>query len=392
MKPKIVVIATHPIQHFCPMYSNLVKKIDWEIKVFFGSKAGIKRTYDDKFGMDLKWDINLDFPYIFLNDGKNINIDKNLYAHDLVNHLRKFNPNVLILYGLANKLQRRAFFWGIINKKKILMIRDSTLRGPKSIFKVLKRRFILPIVFNKIDGFLSVGDANEEFYKKYGVPSTKIFRMPFPIDANYFLYCYKKKEDIRLNIKEKYGIPNNNFIITVIGKFIKIKSQISLIKLFKNIDKKIKNLTLIIIGAGPNEEFLKREAKKITNNNVIFTGFVQPQELPKFLLITDVYIHPSEVDAHPLAISEAIFMGCPIIVSDNCGSYGTTDDVQPGRNGFVYKHNNIESLEYLLFKLINNSVLRKRFSHESIEISRLHQKLAHGEGLKNALYSLNILG
>ena len=51
----------------------------------------------------------------------------------------------------------------------------------------------------------------------------------------------------------------------------------------------------------------------------------------------DVYVHCSDNEPHSLAITEAIYCGLPVVLSDRCGSYGPTDDVQPGINGFVYR-------------------------------------------------------
>ena len=34
-KPKLAIIATHPIQHFVPVYQRLVKDYGVELKVFY---------------------------------------------------------------------------------------------------------------------------------------------------------------------------------------------------------------------------------------------------------------------------------------------------------------------------------------------------------------------
>ena len=58
----------------------------------------------------------------------------------------------------------------------------------------------------------------------------------------------------------------------------------------------------------------------------------------------DVYVHCSDNEPHSLAITEAIYCGLPVVLSDRCGSYGPTDDVQPGINGFVYRCGDVSDL------------------------------------------------
>ena len=91
-----------------------------------------------------------------------------------------------------------------------------------------------------------------------------------------------------------------------------------------------------------------------------FTGFIKVQDLPGCYAASDFYIHPSTFEPHSIAVSEAIYMGCPVIVSDKCGSYGKSDDVQEGKNGFVFSSENIEELIDAMRLLIKNSQMRKK--------------------------------
>ena len=74
-------------------------------------------------------------------------------------------------------------------------------------------------------------------------------------------------------------------------------------------------------------------------------------------------------------------MGCPVIISDACGSYGPTDDVQPGRNGFVYPMGNITLLAKGVEFLYHSIEMRVNYSEASKRIGQHNQRLAHGESL-----------
>ena len=88
------------------------------------------------------------------------------------------------------------------------------------------------------------------------------------------------------------------------------------------------------------------------------------ESCPKYYAAADIYIHPSSFDPHPLAISEALYCGLPVIASDRLGSIGPTDDVQVDRNGWVFPNGDVEELSKVLAKAIDNPAIRTRAAVE----------------------------
>src|SRR5690606_19958412 len=119
--------------------------------------------------------------------------------------------------------------------------------------------------------------------------------------------------------------------------------------------------------------------------NVYLLGFVEPERLVDVYLGADVYAHCSAVEAHSLAISEAVYAGLPVVVSDRCGSYGPSDDCRPGLNGFVYSCGDSTGLAKCLAVLAKSDDLRALMATESRSIGAAAQKLAHGKALQQAL-------
>jgi len=72
-------------------------------------------------------------------------------------------------------------------------------------------------------------------------------------------------------------------------------------------------------------------------------------------------------------------------LSDRCGSYGPSDDVEPGANGFVFPVGDVESLAGMLSRLAQSPSLRQRFSKRSLAYALDAQHQAHGEFLRIAL-------
>jgi hypothetical protein len=70
-------------------------------------------------------------------------------------------------------------------------------------------------------------------------------------------------------------------------------------------------------------------------------------------------------------------MGCPVILSDRCGSYGETDDVQVDKNGYVYEFGNIKDLAEKIKMLSRNKIKRHSFGKYSHELGMQFQRNSH---------------
>jgi glycosyltransferase involved in cell wall biosynthesis len=393
-KPRIAIAVSHPIQHFCPQYASYARYEDWELKVFFASALGYKEYEDKDFGKKIAWS-NLrleEFNHVFLNESKVVPVNKNLDAPTLYQELEKFDPDAIITYGYFQKFQRNVVKWGKKHNKRLFYIADSEFAHPEPLWKKVLKKIIFSPYFKKIDRFLTVGNFNEHYYSWFDIPLSKMIRTGFPIDIDRYNRTFDQKEELRKQVREKYDVQEDEIVLSVVGKLVPGKRHMDLLKALKALKKEhTTKIKALIIGSGPEMSNLKNYAEEQKVPEAIFCGFIHPEELPSYYAATDIYVHLSEREAHSLAVTEAIYIGCPVVISDRCGSYGPTDDVQPGKNGYVYPCGDIARLKNAIRDLASNPELLNRFGQNSRQIGLNAQKLAHGEGLKAAMTSLNLL-
>lgn len=377
--PAIAVVVSHPIQHFCPQYVSWAKNKNIRLKVFFSSAWGLKNFIDPDFKTEISWgNLRLnEFDHVFLNGEQVLPVTKELDAPAMEKALTEFNPSLIIVYGYFQKLSRRAISWAAKNKVKIAYISDTENRQKKNKVKELLKYPLLRYYFSKMDFFFTVGNANEDYYRSMGVPEKKLIRMHFSIDVELYADAFKQKDDLRRAIRLKYQIEDNAFVIIVAGKLVSWKNQDHLIEVLKQIDPVKNKLHLFIIGSGNMQEAWQQKAKAVQGHNIYFTGFVSATELPAYYAASDLYIHPAMAEPHSLAISEAIYMGLPVIVTNRSGSYGATDDVQAGKNGYVYTFGDLKQLAELINKLTNDPVLFKNFQTCSHQLGVTYQQRSH---------------
>jgi glycosyltransferase involved in cell wall biosynthesis len=378
-KLRIAIVISHPIQHFCPQYASFTQNENIELKVFFASSLGYKKFIDVDFNQEISWgNLNLDkFQHVFLNGDVLLQPDKNIDAPSLNKNLNNYKPDVIFIYGYFQKLQRRAKRWAEKNKVRIAYISDSESRHQESLVKRYLKSIFLRYYFSKINFFLTVGNANEEYYKSYGVPESKIIRMHYPIDFLEYSNSYNQKEVLRNSIRKQYNIPENETVLTVVGKLVRWKNQDHIIDAMKLLETEGIYSTLFILGSGEMKEKWEHKAKELKRSKVYFPGFVNIEELPSYYSATDIYVHPSSLEPHSVAISEAIMMGCPVILSNCCGSYGITDDVQQEKNGYVFEFGKAEVLAQKIRLLSENVQKRKEFCNYSHKIAVQFQQKSH---------------
>jgi len=340
---------------------------------------GLKKYIDPHFKQEISWaNLELDkFNHEFLNGDAVLQPDKNIDAEKLDRALQQFNPDLLIGYGYFQKLQRHACRWANKNKVPVAYISDSEQRQHRNKLKEIIKYFIVRNYFSRIRYFLSVGDANEEYYRRHGVGAEKIIRMHFPIDIIQYQAAYQEKALLRQNIRQQHAIAADEIILAVTGKLVAWKNQDHIIQAMKLLETEGIFCHLMILGSGEMMEQWQQQAAVLRKSKVHFPGFVPAAQLPAFYAASDIYVHPASVEPHSIAVSEAIYMGCPVIISDRCGSYGVSDDVQENKNGFVYPFGNTRALADYIALLIKDKTRREAYAGYSHSIAAQFQHTSH---------------
>jgi len=145
---------------------------------------------------------------------------------------------------------------------------------------------------------------------------------------------------------------------------------------------KLPELTLNVVGFGPQEEYLK----SLAGMNVVFHGAVANAELPKFYQANDVFVLPSKSEVWGMVVEEALNNGVPVLVSD---SVGCAEELIVGKNvGLIFKTDdeqdfikNVERMREL--KFYND--LRKTISQNAPEAIEIAQVKAYGGGVIRAI-------
>lgn len=158
--------------------------------------------------------------------------------------------------------------------------------------------------------FLACSTEAADFLFGPQIPREKIKLFNNALDIERYSYDEKKRADMRCRI----GL-ENKFVIGTVGRMGYAKNHKFLIDCFYEIQKKIKNAILLLVGNGELEEDIHKQIKKYhICNNVIFLGAVNNTE--DYLQAMDVFALPSRFEGLPNVLIEAQTAGLRCIASN----------------------------------------------------------------------------
>jgi len=217
----------------------------------------------------------------------------------------------------------------------------------------------IPIVTTEHDPFELEGV--KKMIKKWCMKKTArtivISMDNFRLLDEYYGHPDKRLELVHNGIEPDNFLDNNDkavlpvqkgaIVITCIAELHPRKGHKYLINAFIKLQSDIPQVELVLVGRGPAEINLKKQAEGITN--IHFLGW--RNDIPQILRASDIFVLPSLKEAFGLVILEAMTSGV-ITVATNNG--GPVDIIQDGATGYLVPPSNSEAIAKKLSIIIKN--------------------------------------
>ncbi len=227
---------------------------------------------------------------------------------------------------------------------------DITLLGKDKSFKP-----VIEYAINKSDVVTVVSeDLKRETLQHFNIEN-EIQTIPNFIDVS--LYQNRIDDKLRINFAK-----DQEFIITHISNFRKVKRVKDVVKIFDKVNKKIPS-RLLMIGDGPERIQAEELCRELgLENKVKFLGKLKVIE--KILAISDVFVLPSETESFGLVALEAMASKTAVI-STNSG--GISEVNIEGKTGFLSKVGDIDKMAADMIVLLEDQELLTNFKLNALE-------------------------
>ncbi len=246
----------------------------------------------------------------------------------------------------------------------------------KAVGHLLSRRMvhqILKRIVSRSAYLLCPSQKIKDYYLKVS-PKSKSVLIPNGLEVSDFI-----KDSSSLNkeaIRKKFGLEQDDIVGIFVGRVSKEKRAAllidQLIKAFSQM--KMKNAKFIVVGDG----HLLEQSKKIVEENgleeqFIFTGFVQWEEIYKIYAIADYYATASISEVAPITVLEALFSGLPMVAANDLA---LSDKVYNNENGYLVEDDS-DFHKYIIKISEDSKEQRQAFSKKSLEIAHTFNMDTH---------------
>ena len=237
-----------------------------------------------------------------------------LYSKKAMKIIRQFRPEII---HIQTDFSIGIFARMVANKLKTptiytyhTMYEDYTYYITKGHFDRLSKSIIRSYSKTMIlssDEFITPSEKTKDYMRRIGVDSY-INVIPTGIDFSRFNKANLDAGKIK-ELKEKFNIIDDEFILLSVGRIAKEKSIDFSMKCFAHfVDKHPEvKAKMLIVGKGPDEQYLKDLAKKLNKEDkFVFTGPSLPSEVQYYYALGDAFVSASLTETQGLTYMEAM--------------------------------------------------------------------------------------
>ncbi len=185
-------------------------------------------------------------------------------------------------------------------------------------------------IYNDSDGLVVLSEGLRRYWRERGV-TAPIHVIPRAVQPDNFDRPLGADPYVRL-LGEK-GSKGARLLCA--GRHTREKSQDRLIRIFaEHIAPHDPDVTLTLIGEGPDSAFYKRVAKDLgVEDRVIFPGEVPFSTMADYYAYADVFVHASVSETYGNVMGEALWCGTPTVAFAD--GMGVSSQIQDGVNGVL---------------------------------------------------------
>lgn len=245
---------------------------------------------------------------------------------------------------------------------------------------LLKIKFIWRSFFRffmKGTGVIVAPSLKAKKYDNMVVPGVPVQIVPNGIDMKKFKAQHLTKKDIE-NVRKHYGLKAGDHCLIFVGRIGPEKRVEELLDLVVPVLKKNDHAKMIFVGDGPSMAKLKDKTKKQgLEGSVVFTGFVNWDEVYRLYSISDMFVTASLSEVHPMTMIEGAMCGLPCL-SRRDDSYA--DLIREGVNGYMADTD--RELAARIEELLADPKKHKKFSEASLKHSQMFTADNHAKRME----------
>ena len=174
----------------------------------------------------------------------------------------------------------------------------------------------------------------------------------------------KNPADLREKVRREYAIPPEAVVVTTLTRYEPVKGIDMLVNVARILQKRLPGMRFLIAGSGSEFD----ETRELLHREGLDSFFLQAgfrRDTDAILCAADVYVNTSRSEALSFAITEAMSLGMPAVVT----AVGGNPEIVPrdGGCGFLVEFGDAQAMADALYRLATDGALRKRMGEKAAE-------------------------
>jgi glycosyltransferase involved in cell wall biosynthesis len=396
---RLAYLVSHPIQYQAPLLRRIAQERDIDLTVFYGSDFSLREYKDEGFGgVGVKWDIPLleGYKYEFLpvlrDEARvtpmlplNYGIGRRLAGH------RGQPPfDAVWIHGYASANSIHAMIAAKALGIPVLMRSDSWLGDrERSSVKLAAKRLFFRALSHMMDGVLTIGTLNAEYWRYYMGDDFPLFLAPYAVDNEYFQQRCKEAASRRDELRRELDLSPERPVILFASKLQTRKCAGDLLEAYTRLSSSPgvePHPYLVFVGDGEERPALECAARQTGFNSIRFCGFRNQSELPRFFDLSSVFVLPSRLEPWGLIVNEVMNAGRAVIVSDEVGCQ--PDLIRDGVEGAVFRAGDVAGLTDALRRTLASPEIAAEMGRRGLDRINHWSFQDNIHGLRQALAAL----
>ena len=227
-------------------------------------------------------------------------------------------------------------------------------------------QMMLPFYFRKSSAVISVSqETTDNFNRILKLPADKIQTIYFA-PARYFQRI--SDPAVLRRIRTRYQLPDKFILTLTKRKGDGRKNLGQVFKAYACYHERTQTPHKLVIGGKDCHLFRDEYAipKDSYGKDILFPGWIDQMDLPAVFSLADLYLYPSNLEAFPIPLTEAMACGTPILTSNVSGLKEIAGDA-----ALLVNPSDTELIANGMARILSNSGLRESLSRKGLERSSL---------------------
>jgi len=227
-------------------------------------------------------------------------------------------------------------------------------------------KLILPVYFKKASAIISVSQETTDNFNRILNPPTDKVKTIYFAPARHFRPI--RDRELLDQVRNRYHLPTEYILTLTKQKGDTRKNFGKILKAYSSYHQNTHHPHKLVVG-GMNCQFLREDYSIPTDGyggDIHFPGWISQEDMPAVYSMADLFLYPSNLEAFPIPITEAMACGTPILTSNVNGLKEISGDA-----AIFVDPADFQAISEGISMILSNFDLRETLSRKGLDRSSL---------------------